>query len=349
MYSRAGGYALGARVRSSHQGWIDRTEAGFSTSAGVPGDRGESGDAGAWTNLWFSVENPTLRRSGPLAGVRLATWYVDEVVRVDLSKRWDKRRFLGSSPATRTIGARAILMDGLTYLDPDQWEDRDTWEAFLDDAHERQRPSGWLRLRSIGTVGNGDAGVYARLEVTSTTHSLSRNGRWAFGTRAFVGKVTDAAPRQRMLRLSSQDPVTTFDNHFLRPVGSPLARPEVHYTPYGGGGLRGYDPRILVAGIGSAGLEGSRRLVAFDSLPGSLALWASVFGDVAYADLRDQEDGPLGGAGVGLAIRGLLFDRPLTLRFDAPLYVSRAGLGIDAGSRDERIRPRWTFSFTDLW
>jgi hypothetical protein len=141
--------------------------------------------------------------------------------------------------------------------------------------------------------------------------------------------------------------VSTFANHFLRPAGSPLARPGTHYTPLGGGGLRGYDPRVAASGLATFNIEGSRRLLATDGTPRALGLWINAFADIA------EVDGPglkaLGDAGVGLAVRGMLFDRPIALRFDVPLYLSREDLAIDGQKDEKNVGFRWTFSFTDLW
>jgi hypothetical protein len=123
----------------------------------------------------------------------------------------------------------------------------------------------------------------------------------------------------------------------------------MHYTSLGGGGLRGYDPRVAVARITSINLEASRRLAAIDSTPRALGLWVSTFADAAYAELGRRDHSFLGDAGLGLALRGMAFDRPVTLRFDIPLYVSREDLAIDARSDDEPLKVRWTFSFRDLW
>ena len=351
MYSDPGELALGFRARSNYQGWIDRSEAGFATSIGKPDDRGPAAEPGAWRNLWFSVENPTLWRSKPLNGVKLAAWHVDDAVRVDLSKTWDVSRFLVSPRATRTLGITAIKTDGLTYLDPAQWDDVGTYEISLREERIRPMWSDSARLRATAFVGwaagQDTDEAYLRGEVEARWRKLTPNRRWSLATRGFLAAVSSSAPRQRQFRLSAQDPVSTFANHFLRPAGSPLARPSTRYTSLGGGALRGYDPRVAASGIASLNIEGSRRLVASDNTPQALVLWLNAFVDIA------EVDGPglkaLGDAGVGLAVRGMLFDRPIAVRFDVPLYLSREDLAID-GQRDEKnVGFRWTFSFTDLW
>jgi hypothetical protein len=349
MHSDPGQLALGFRVRSNYQGWIDRIEAGVATSVGVPSDRGMAAEPGAWRNLWLRVENPTLRRSSPLVGVKLAAWHVDDAVRLDLSKTWDISRFTVGPRQTRTFGLSAIGVNGLTYLDPAQWEDVNTYEAFATQTYQRSGPSDTVRVRVAGSLGGSEDGFYARTEIEGTRRKLAANGRWSLAVRVFGGGASVNAPQQREPRLSAQDPVESFGNHFLRSAGSPLAQPSMHYTSLGGGGLRGYDPRVAVASITSINLEGSRRLAAVDSTSRALGLWVSTFADAAYAELDRGDHSFLGDVGVGVALRGTFFDRPITLRFDVPLYVSREELGIDARSGDEPVQFRWTFSFRDLW
>ena len=348
MRSDPGGVAVGLRVRSNYQGWIDRTEAGIATSIGQA-DRGPAADPGAWRNLWFSLENPTLRRGRPLNGVKLAAWNVDDAVRVDLSKSWDISPFIVGPRATRTVGISAIAINGLTYLDPAQWENEDTYELFGRQDYFVSRPASTVRVRVTGYAGGAQDGAYARSELELSRRALSANGLWALALRGFSGAATSNAPRQRQYRLSAQDPGMTFGNHFLRPAGSPLGRPGTHYTPLGGGGLRGYDPRVAATGIASVNAEVSRRLAAPTIAGSPVGLWLGLFADAGYADLDEQENEILVDAGVGLSARGMLFDRPIAVRFDLPLHVSHERLAIDARADERATRFRWTFSFTDLW
>jgi hypothetical protein len=47
--------------------------------------------------------------------------------------------------------------------------------------------------------------------------------------------------------------------------------------------------------------------------------------------------------------RGQLWDRPITLRFDVPLYVRDPDVAAGGKAGDDRVKLRWTFSFADLW
>jgi len=55
------------------------------------------------------------------------------------------------------------------------------------------------------------------------------------------------------------------------------------------------------------------------------------------------------GHAVGVLARDQLWDRPVTLRFDVPLYVRDPDFAPGANAGDDRVRFRWTFSFADLW
>ena len=55
-------------------------------------------------------------------------------------------------------------------------------------------------------------------------------------------------------------------------------------------------------------------------------------------------------AGVGISARGKLYDRPLVVRLDAPLFVNQQSLSPWTGlGGTGSFAPRWTLSFTDFW
>ena len=82
-------------------------------------------------------------------------------------------------------------------------------------------------------------------------------------------------------------------------------------------------------------------------------MYGSAFGEagVAASTTYQLNGSLLGDAGVGLSLRGKLYDRDVTMRLDLPLVVQQPGL---AGGRG-LVRPngtvaaRWVFSFDDLW
>ena len=84
-----------------------------------------------------------------------------------------------------------------------------------------------------------------------------------------------------------------------------------------------------------------------------VSLWGSLFGDAGFAasDTYLLNGAFLADAGAGLALRGRLYDRDVTMRLDAPLAVQQPGLAGGGGltSSHATVAARWTFSFGDLW
>ena len=352
MYSAPGGVALGFRIRSSYQGWIDRINSGFAISAGAGGEDTELANAGRWRNLWFTWENPTLGGPSPLVGARMGAWYVDDAIRLDLAKSWDVSRFTVGPQRTRTLALTAIAPNGLAYLDPAKWETVGTYELSIADVSLGAPDDSLPVTVQVGAGVATPPGVslasmdpYVRLasEVAAAT---SLGGGWELGARAFIGYSSDDTPLQRKFRLSSLDAVETFANHFLRSRGSPLAQPSVHYTPFGGGGFRGYDPRVTASEIVAANVELIRPIVTFGSGSRILGLAGHVFGHFGTAKLTGEDDTrTLGGAGVGVAFTGWLYDWPFRIRVDAPVYLTDPELSIAGESVSRKTGWRWTFSF----
>jgi hypothetical protein len=351
MYSKPGGIAAGFRIRSAYQGWIDRMQAGFALSVGSEGDVTGLASGGRWRNLWFTWENPTVGGASPLAGARLGAWYVDDAVRLDLSKSWDVSRFTVGAQRTRTLALTAIAVNGLAYLDPTRWENVGTYELSVADV-SRRSPTDSLPvsievLAGLATppgVSFASADPYVRL-ASSLSRRASLGSGWEVGGRIFVGYSSDDTPLQRRLRLSSLDAVETFGNHFLRSRGSPLAHPPVHYTPFGGGGMRGYDPRVTATEIAALDVEVARPLFTIGSGSRVLRVGGYAFGDIASAKVSgDDRARMLGGAGGGVSFTGRLYDWPFGVRVDVPAYLSRPELGIAGQGAGQRVGWRWTFS-----
>jgi hypothetical protein len=164
------------------------------------------------------------------------------------------------------------------------------------------------------------------------------------------------------------------ENPWWRGAGSPLGRVNgVPFVPIGGGGLRGASPFVPGGVVGAfdaaAGLLAPVTLLALNAEFGvqvlqvrrsatPLRVYAAAFGDVVS---RTQDFGavttgartPLANqpvsAGLALVVRGAIFDEPVRLRVDVPLYLSDAvGQGA-TGWRSAGTRLRLAFSFTDLW
>ena len=357
MHSDAGGYAVGARLRSNYQGWIDRSEIGFATSLGIAGGTRGTSEPGAWRNLWFSLENPTLWRDAPIVGLRLAAWHVDDAVRFDIGRTWDASRFLVGPRRTRSLGFTTLATNGLDYLPADQWDDATFHElSFAESRRAARVDSATGRLSVAGGWAGGprfgpgpDPGYYARVDFEGKLRRPFADGNTALSLRVFGGHVTGNAPRQRQFRLSSQDPVSTFSNHFLRPEGGPLEDMDGHYVQLGGGGLRGFGAEIPARSIAAANVEVGRVLFAQGADPRALRLWFNLFADAAAADLTGDNRKLVADAGVGLALRGMLFDQPIRIRLDAPLLMSDRVITFGSGEIWRTPDVRWTLSFNDLW
>ena len=203
-----------------------------------------------------------------------------------------------------------------------------------------------------GKVASGGR-HYERAEVEGTVARRNATGLLVSRARLYAA-VAHQAPRERAVYLSALSPTETFTNHLLRPPGGVLAREGVHYTPLGGAGLRGYSPLVPAERVVSMNLEQEVLLRAFGPASRPLRLAATAFGDAALVDRRsiegstDRGSRALGDAGVGLALRGAVFDRDVRARVDVPVYVSRPELAVGrvAGGR---VDLRLTFSFSDLW
>ena len=132
------------------------------------------------------------------------------------------------------------------------------------------------------------------------------------------------------------------------------------YVPLGGGGLRGYDALVDAGGVAAVNLEEALRVATFGPASRRLQLQATLFADAGYRWARDgappvaRDDRWLADAGVGLALRGRLYDRAVAWRVDLPLYVRQPALGVlergRSGTADrDPLALRVAFSFNDLW
>ena len=127
--------------------------------------------------------------------------------------------------------------------------------------------------------------------------------------------------------------------HFTRPRGGPLAPPEYggstppwSYLIPGGAYLRGYSAALPLGKAVAANVEESYRFRSFGGSARRVHLWGSVFADAAVpiaGGTRRITDRILADAGVGLALRGRLYDRDVTLRADFPIYVRALNASAD--------------------
>ena len=364
--SRPGHATLGLRTRANYQGTFDRVEAGVVYAVRrAPERAGVAADRDAWPahgrlQFWTTVENPRLGRR-PLVGFSFGSWTVDGIQRLDLRQSRDLSRFLVAPGvrASASLGFTGTYPHALDWVDPARWSGRSTSDLTLGYAARTPGTSPTaLRVGVTGGVVSGhlpsgaSAATKGFVRATGELSRLRRSTDWRWVTfgRAFAAWV-ERAPLERQVYASSRSPTETFSNHFLRPWGSPLAAPDAHYVALGGAGLRGFDPRLAVGSVLALNAEQSLLLRVIGPTARPLRLFASAFAD-AGQPLGRRGGGradALADAGVGLALRGQLYDREVRARLDFPLYVSRPALAVGGEAGDSRGRPRVAFSFDDLW
>jgi hypothetical protein len=127
-------------------------------------------------------------------------------------------------------------------------------------------------------------------------------------------------------------------------------------VPLGGAAFRGYDPRVAIRDAAAVNAELLLRLGATGTASRPLALWATVWGDIGGVRLAvPMTGGPdtgasVGDGGIGLALKGWIYDREISIRLDAPVYLSHPALAVgDPGSDPDKFGPRWQITFGDVW
>jgi hypothetical protein len=141
----------------------------------------------------------------------------------------------------------------------------------------------------------------------------------------------------------------------------------VHFTASGGAGLRGYDPRLAVPSIVAVNAEATTRLFSLADRPRALGAYLGAFADagttfhsgpIETPDLaailpattsHDMRSHLLADAGVGMALRGYVYDQDVVLRVDIPFLVAQPLLAAGRTGGSQAASWRWTFSFKDLW
>ena len=373
-YSRPGGLVLALRMRSNYRGLVNQLDFGLASSVKVPERQVQAGPEfepaspsrhASRLQGWLTVENPRLPgMASPVIGLTAGTYVLDGVALVGASRTWDQSRFVVGGTRVST----SLTFTG-TYPYDRNWPDTLRWglrqASDLTVAHERRWPesrgttlrvalTGGLQTGSWGADSGGDP--YARGEGVFSWLGRRRGSPWAHFVRGYAAFASKAPP-ERGLYVSGQSPTESFGNHLWRPDEGLLALPEVNYTPLGGAGLRGFEPLVRVNGIVAVNLEEARALHRFGEDPRAATLYATVFADGGYYTGPEQRmlpDRALADAGVGLAVRGLLFDRDVRFRVDVPLWVStpEAAVGLrdrEPGDVPSAVALRWTFSFSDIW
>ncbi len=357
-YSDPGALTVGMRARSSYLDVVDRYDFGLAVTSASRAVAGAPAPAPAPSGVsrvqgWWRFENPYIAATpAPLTGLSGGVAMLDGVAKADLDRCWDLSA-LWTAPGPRmsaSVGATGAYVYDRGML-PAGWAPRALTEAH--GAFRARMPA--ALVGDSGTVSvDADAAAglpaYGRAELALGSVSTWSGGADRLALRLYGGLSSDP-PAQRALHLSAGDPLSNFENDWYRPDGSILTRPGVNYLPLGGAGLRGYAPTITARRIVAANGELSRRL-AGDVFSG-LSLWGSLFADAGFAasDTYQLHGAFLADAGAGLALRGRLYDRAVTVRLDAPLVVQQPALAGGGGLTGSRatVAARWTFSFGDLW
>jgi hypothetical protein len=349
--------AVGARARSSYLALVDKYELGFAMTTGAS-DRFASR-----LNAWARVENPYVPFSArPLMGVGADAAFLDGIWRMDLRRTWDLSRF-AFAPSPRILATARFT--GAYPTDrrilPEQWANEHVTEVggdvvvrmplALDSGTTTFRASlasGLARERGSSSVARG----YVRAEASATRVAFMESGTFAVVGRLY-GAASSKAPLQRAIYASTADPFETFWNHWFRPQDAFLKHSGTNFQPLGGAALRGYDYRVPLERVGAANLEIAERVLMLGTeRSGRQSLWISAFGDIAGAASTRPElhGGFLADVGVGVALRGRLYDRDIRVRLDLPLLVQQPGLSIGEGrGGNGNIALRWALSFSDLW
>ena len=320
------------RLRSNYMGFVDRWELALGTSSRDTDPESRLDQA----EVWGIVENPRISGRARI-GWRGEAWHVDGLALLGVRKRWDL------SPFLLARGPRRSVATALTYTKPyrREWVDTLRWSSrsALDARVEGSfvNPDG-TRLIGVQLLGGVAPKAFFRAQ-------LELENVLAFGEmrdtelrlRQYLGFARGSLPSQRSLGFSSLDPIESFGNPLLRANGAPLVRQDVGFLPLGHAELRGYSLFARSDYVTSVNAEMSR-LIKRGS-PNFPGVWISVFGDLGNA----ESVGWFGDAGLGLSLRGMLYDTPLRVRLDLPLYVSEPSIAVVKPS-DEKFTLRWSFS-----
>jgi hypothetical protein len=348
---------LGLRARSSYLATVDRYD------LGLAGTAGPIRATLSHVNAWARIDDPYMPgASRPWMGAGLDAAFLDGIARFDLRRRWDL------SPFPLVPGPQIDVSARLTgayptdhFVLPEQWADEQVTE--LGGAATVRLPveddgsyssfgasvgAGLARPRVGGEMAKG----YLRGEIAGTSVQYFQDGATAVVGRLYAGGES-RAPLQRALFASTSDPFSTFWSNWYRPRGSVYKQDWLNVMPLGGAMLRGYSFGVALSRVGAANLEFAQRLSEFGSAgTGRRAVWFSAFGDIAAAssDFVVFNGSMLLDAGVGLSLRGRLYDRDVHFRLDFPLFVKQPDLaGGPSFARKGSLGFRYVFSLQDAW
>jgi hypothetical protein len=262
---------------------------------------------------------------------------------VDLQRTWDWSRYpFAPTPRVQATARFTGAYPTDQFTLPELWADEHVTEFGGDvvvrmplaadsgmTAYRAAVASGLARERGSSQVARG----YVRVEASATRTAFLESGAFALVGRLYGG-ASSKAPIQRAIFAATQDPFETFWSNWYRPHGAVLKADGLNYQPLGGAALRGYDYRLVLDRVAALNVELAQRVLNMGTeRSGRQSLWVSAFGDIAAASGQFVElDGALlADAGVGVSVRGRLYDRDIRVRLDVPLIVHQPGLSIGEG------------------
>jgi len=363
-YSDPGHLTPALRMRLNYQGWLDRLTIGLAAPTGpnVPGRSHVQG--------WFTLNDPAVSaKVSPQ--ISISDWDLDGIDKFVLQRTWNASPFVYANGPQRTfaVAFTSTIPYDFVFVDPTRWERHSVLSlsgtsSIRGPAPDSTRVYAFLDAGFVS--GTNATRGYIRADATAKRVWSTSDGAHTIGIRGFASY--DArAPIERAVFLASVDPTETFADDYLRPKGAPLARDDVHFTPLGGAGLRGYDPRLAVPGIVAVNAEATTRLFSLADSPRALGAYLGAFADAgttfhsgvietpALAAILPGETGHdvashmLADAGVGVALRGYVYDQDVALRVDIPFLVAQPVLAAGRSGGSQAAAWRWTFSFKDLW
>lgn len=337
-YSAPGGATAGLRLRSSYLALVDQYELGavYAAREGVP--------TSSALQYWVRVENPYLPfRSRPAMDWSVGAARLDDILKADIS--WRRDRSVG--PTTRTIAVTVTHTDAVaTALLPESWATHGITDGAIRGSWRSRRLDGYALLDASLVAGTGDGNTFTKLE--SALGRVLEGENASVGLRGYGALYVGAQVPQRALLLSARDPVSTFGNHWWRPRGAILKEDDVHWLPLGGAALRGYRWDLDAMSIVGTNGDLAYTVGRLRGSAASLDIRLHAFGDAAYPEGSAMNEIWLSDAGVGVSVRGRLYDSEVYVRLDAPLYVSHPSLAMDVRSGG-RIGWRWVLTTTDIW
>jgi hypothetical protein len=370
-YSTPESGVLGIRAHSNYLGAVDLQDAGAAFAFRSPFDTaGNRASTLARVQLWARAQNPYLPGTDrPLMGWGADANWLDGILKLDLSKNWDVSPFIytpGPDVHANAYATFASATAGEGLL-PEQWNEGNVLEvgggASYRTFTDVDSSFSVARLSAAGGVDSrtgglaAPAGLYFRGDASIGAVRPLATNETLIRLRLYGGIAHDA-PIERAIFASSQDPFATFDNDLFRPQGALLKQDGINYLPLGGAGLHGVRYDLPLDGVVAANGELSQHLGSAHGGWGSAAFSFNLFGDAAAVSTKtlpsvlaaSLTDSFLSDAGAGLAVRGRLYDRELSLRLDAPVFVNQASFAGGKGlGGNGSLAPRWTITVGDLW